>query len=120
MAWLLTPLLHLLAPAIFVFEILLKTCATTFSSMITPPFPYYGASLCGVDGGELSMLTGSRLGHRALFYIGVIDFLQPWTTQKVIEKELKGLIGYEKMAISCAHPVDYAERFLEFMDKHIT
>lgn len=118
--WLLKPLLHLLAPAIFVCQMLIETFAATFSSIINAPFPYYGVSLCGIDGGELSMLTGSRLGHRALYYLGVIDFLQPWTTQKVLEKEIKGLIGYEKAAISCAHPEDYAERFLDFMDKHIT
>ena len=118
--WLLRPLLHLLAPAIFICQMLIQTFAATFSSIITVPIAYYGVSLCGVDGGELSMLTGSRLGHRALYYLGVIDFLQPWTTQKVLEKEIKGLIGYEKAEISCAHPEDYAERFLDFMDKHIT
>ena len=114
------PLRQLFAPGLFVGNTAYKSLKSTLSSVLTLPFPYYGAGRCGVDGGALSVLVGKRLGHRAIYYIGVIDFLQPWTTQKVLEKELKGLMGYEKMAISCAHPKDYAERFLEFMDKHIT
>ena len=52
--------------------------------------------------------------------MGVIDFLQPWTTQKVLENQLKSALGYDKSAISCVHPKEYAERFLKFMDKIIT
>lgn len=89
-------------------------------SVLILPLPYCSQSFCGVYGGTLSMLPGKRLGHRALYYIGVIDFLQPWTAQKILEKELKGLMGYEKSEISCANPKDYAQRFLVFMDKHIT
>lgn len=114
------PLRQLCAPGLCLGNIVYKSLISTLSSVLTIPFPYYGAGICGVDGGALSVLAGKRLGHRAIYYIGVIDFLQPWTTQKVLEKELKGLMGYEKMAISCAHPKDYAERFLEYMDKHIT
>mmetsp|Transcript_7695 Transcript_7695/g.9607 ORF Transcript_7695/g.9607 Transcript_7695/m.9607 type:complete len:154 (-) Transcript_7695:1484-1945(-) len=98
-------------------------CNYFISSTFAPsvlPFPYYSRCFCGVYGGTLSMLPGKRLGHRALYYIGVIDFLQPWTTQKVLEKELKGIMGYEKSEISCANPNDYAQRFLVYMDKHIT
>ena len=115
-----TPIKQLIAPGVFVGQLVCTSVTRTLSSVFTPPFPYHGASLCGVDGGALSILTGKRLGNRALYYIGVIDFLQPWTTQKILEKELKGFMGYEKTAISCAHPKDYAERFLEFMDKNIT
>jgi hypothetical protein len=114
------PVRQIIAPGICVGQILYNSFSSTLSSIFTPPFPFYGAGACGVDGGTLSVLAGKRLGRRALYYIGVIDFLQPWTTQKVLEKELKGIMGYEKTAISCAHPKDYAERFLEYLDKHIT
>lgn len=115
-----TPLRHLFAPAFCLLQIMYKTFMSTVSSVLTLPFPYYGAGVCGVDGGSLSVLPGKRLGNRAIYYMGVIDFLQPWTTQKVLEREFKGLMGYEKAAISCAHPTDYAERFLDYLDKHIT
>ena len=115
-----TPIRQLIAPAIFSAQFLRRKILATISTVLTPPYPYYGAGLCGVDGGSLSVLPGKRLGNRAIYYIGIIDFLQPWTTQKVLEKEFKGLLGYDKAAISCAHPKDYAERFLDFMDMHIT
>jgi choline kinase len=52
--------------------------------------------------------------------MGLIDFLQPWTTRKVIERQLKGLMGQDINAISCVTPEEYADRFLEFLDNHIT
>lgn len=89
------------------------------SSVITVPLPYYGAGACGIDCGPHSIIHGNRLGHRAVFYLGVIDFLQPWTTQKILEREMKGFLGYDTKAISCMHPKDYASRFLGFLDDHI-
>jgi len=82
--------------------------------------PYYGAGVCGVDGGVLSIIPGRRSGHRAVYYMGIIDFLQPWTWKKVMENEIKGLVGYNTRAISCVSPKDYAARFLDFIDAHIT
>ena len=82
--------------------------------------PYYGAGVCGVDGGVLSIIPGRRSGHRAVYYMGIIDFLQPWTWKKVMENEMKGLVGYNTKAISCVSPKDYAARFLDFIDAHLT
>ena len=82
--------------------------------------PYYGAGVCGVNGGVLSIQTGRRAGDRAVYYMGIIDFLQPWTTKKVMEREVKGLLGYNTKAISCVSPKDYAARFLDFIDAHVT
>ena len=82
--------------------------------------PYYGAGVCGVDGGALSVVPGRRSGHRAVYYMGIIDFLQPWTWKKVLENEMKGLLGYNTKAISCVSPKDYASRFLDFLDAHVT
>jgi len=86
------------------------------SSALTFPFPYYGADICGVDCGMLSRIEGRRHGKRAIFYVGLIDFLQPWTVRKVVERELKGLFGYNKKLISCVHPHLYASRFLDFIE----
>jgi len=82
--------------------------------------PYYGAGVCGVDGGALSVIPGRRAGHRAVYYMGIIDFLQPWTWKKVMENEVKGILGYNTKAISCVSPKDYAARFLDFVDAHVT
>lgn len=115
----LAPLRQLSAPGVFICEKAYDAIRTTMSTVLTLPLPYYGAGLCGVDGGAFSVIPGRRLGKRAIYYMGVIDFLQPWTSQKVVERELKGMIGYNKSQISCVDPKEYAERFLAFIEKNI-
>jgi 1-phosphatidylinositol-4-phosphate 5-kinase len=113
--------IHLLcAPGLFICQKGYNLARNTLSTVLTLPLPYYGAGVCGVDGGALSIIPGKRLGKRAVYYLGVIDFLQPWTAQKVLERELKSVIGYDKTQISCIDPKEYADRFLDFMDKHIS
>lgn len=94
--------------------------AKTVSTVLTLPLPYYGAGFNVVDGGELSVLHGVRSGHRAIYYVGLIDFLQPWTVKKLFEREVKGLLGYDKKALSCVDPKYYASRFLNFIDVHLS
>ncbi len=65
-------------------------------------------------------MGGTRRGRRVTYYMGVIDFLQPWTVKKRLERDLKGLAGMDKSAISCVAPADYAARFLDFVDSHVT
>ena len=84
------------------------------------PLPYYSAGRTKVDGGALSSIRGTRKGKDVMYYLGIIDFLQPWTVKKQFERDLKGLAGYDKMGISCVAPVDYAARFLKFVDSHVT
>jgi hypothetical protein len=55
-----------------------------------------------------------------MYYLGVIDFLQPWTVKKRLERDFKGLAGYDKSGISCVAPSDYAARFLKFINSHVT
>mmetsp|Transcript_15421 Transcript_15421/g.22866 ORF Transcript_15421/g.22866 Transcript_15421/m.22866 type:complete len:84 (-) Transcript_15421:1088-1339(-) len=82
--------------------------------------PYYGAGSTKVDGGNLSSIRGTLMGKDVIYYMGVIDFLQPWTVKKRLERDLKGLVGYDKTAISCVAPSDYSTRFLSFIDSHVT
>lgn len=84
------------------------------------PLPYYGAGRTKVDGGILSSIQGTRKGKDVMYYLGVIDFLQPWTVKKRFERDLKGLAGYDKKGISCVAPVYYAARFLKFVDSCVT
>jgi len=92
---------------------------TMLSSALNFPLPYYKAGVCGVDGGALSIIEGRKAGKRCVFYLGLIDFLQPWTSRKICERQLKGLVGYDVHAISCVDPEEYGRRFLEFMDTYL-
>lgn len=84
------------------------------------PMPYYGSGMTKVDSGFLSSLRGTRRGKQVTYYMGIIDFLQPWTMKKRLERGLKGLAGYDTRAISCVAPSDYATRFLKFIEAHVT
>lgn len=114
------PIYAVAAPLLYIVQKVHTATEVTLSTVLTLPLPYYGAGICGVDGGTLSVLHGKRCGQRAIYYLGLIDFLQPWTFRKVIERELKGLIGYNKHAVSCVDPNEYSARFISFLDAHIT
>uniref|UniRef100_A0A7S0BY12 PIPK domain-containing protein n=1 Tax=Proboscia inermis TaxID=420281 RepID=A0A7S0BY12_9STRA len=111
------PMKTIIAPPLYLTSKLYTILGHTMSSILTLPLPYYGAGICGVDGGNLSILHGRRLGKRGVYYLGLIDFLQPWTTKKVLEREMWGLLGYDKSAVSCTDPEEYGERFIEFMSQ---
>ena len=114
-----TPVRLMLSPPVYVARKSWNTLRLTLNSIVTAPMPYYGSGQTGVYGGKLSVLHGKRKGDIAVYYLGLIDFLQPWTTRKVIERRLKGLAGYDTNAVSAVTPEEYGSRFLEFLDKHI-
>jgi len=97
-----------------------QKCLANFFHWLDFPLPHYGAATTLVDGGALSCLYGCRRGKRVTYYLGVIDFLQPWTVKKRLERDLKGLVGFDKAGISCAAPAYYAARFLDFVDSNIS
>lgn len=117
---LLAPIHIMSAPVVYFGRRAAAFADTTLSSILTRPLPYYGAGICGVDGGALAMVEGTRSGKRAIYYLGLIDFLQPWTARKVLERQMKSMMGYDTHAISCVAPEEYASRFLEFIDAHIS
>jgi 1-phosphatidylinositol-4-phosphate 5-kinase len=110
----------LVAPPLFFTRKLWAGVRRTMSTVLTYPLPHYGSSACVVDGGALSVVHGTRSGKHAIYYMGLIDFLQPWTARKVAEKQLKGMLGYDTSAISCVDPDEYASRFLDFIDTHVS
>ena len=116
----LTPIRLMIAPPLFFTRRLWSLTQRTMTTVLTYPLPYYGSSACGVDGGALSVMHGTGSRKRAIYYLGLIDFLQPWTARKVAERQLKGLIGYDVSAISCVDPDEYALRFLEFIEAHVS
>ena len=115
-----TPVRLVMAPPLFFTRRMWQVFRRTMSSVLTYPLPFYGASDCVVDGGSLSVVHGHRSGKRAIYYLGLIDFLQPWTARKVAEKQLKGFLGYDTKAVSCVDPDEYALRFLDFVEARIT
>jgi len=114
-----TPLRLLASPPAYVARTSWKALRLTLDSIATAPMPYYGSGRCGVDGGKLSVLHGERKGDRAMYYLGLIDFLQPWTARKVLERRVKGWMGHDTDAISAVTPEEYAARFLKFLDEHV-
>jgi 1-phosphatidylinositol-4-phosphate 5-kinase len=114
------PVRLLCAPPAFLVKQSWQIAQRTLSTIVTHPLPYYGAGKCGVDGGLLSVFHGTRHGRPALYYMGLIDFLQPWTARKVAERKLKGLMGYDTRAISCVSPEEYADRFLDYLNAHLS
>ena len=115
-----TPLRAMLAPPLYMSRMLWSLIDRTMTSVLTYPLPYYDSTTCGVDGGVLSMMQGTKSGKRVLYYMGVIDFLQPWTPRKVAERKLKGIFGQDTSAISCVDPDEYATRFLDFIEAHVS
>merc|ERR1712032_96509 len=110
----------LIAPPIYVSKKIWLFAHRVASSIMTQPLPYYGSGKCGIYGGKLSKLDGYHAGNRATYYIGLIDFLQPWTMKKAIERKLKGVLLHDMKSISCVPPEEYASRFLDFIDNHVS
>lgn len=110
----------LASPAMYVGRRAGGYVARTLAAAVTRSSHRYGGGACGVDGGRLSVLHGTRKGRRTVYYVGVIDVLQPWTVRKVLERRGKGLAGYDTQAISAVPPKEYAQRFLDFLDAHLT
>ena len=114
LASLLAPVKLFLAPPIYV----ANSVITKLSNAMAWSLPYYGAERCGVDAGHLAQAYGERHGQPALYYFGLIDFLQPWNAMKIAEYKWKSL-RYGQ-GFSCVSPEEYADRFLRFMEQHIT
>lgn len=54
----------------------------------------------------------------AIYYMGIVDFLQAWTTRKKLERAAKVyLLGQEADGTSVMHPAEYKVRFQNKMDE---
>ena len=52
-----------------------------------------------------------------IFYIGIIDVLQEYTTRKAFESQYRYLQTQGRPEASCVPPEDYAARFISFFDE---
>ena len=53
-----------------------------------------------------------------LYHVSVIDYLQEYTVLKWAETKVKTLLLRQKN-ISCIHPLQYGERFINWMEKYV-
>ena len=52
-----------------------------------------------------------------IFYIGIIDVLQEYTTRKALESQYRYMQTHGRPEASCVPPSDYSERFIGFFDQ---
>ena len=59
-----------------------------------------------------------RRQKKAIIFVGIIDILQQYTTQKKMETFLKSM-KHNKLQISSIDPNKYADRMIEFFDMYV-
>ena len=60
---------------------------------------------------------GAQLFGGKIFYMGVIDVLQEYTSRKALEAQYRFMKTHGRPEASCVPPSDYADRFLHFFDE---
>lgn len=53
-----------------------------------------------------------------IFYMGVIDILQEYTTRKILESQYRLVQTHSRTEPSCVPPAIYSKRFLDFFDEY--
>ena len=89
-------------------------------ALLSPPPPPPFCPLPSIPCGVHSAIPGTRHGAPVVFYFGLIDFLQPWSARKVLERKWKGARGWDLGGISCAEPGAYAARLVDFLGEVIS
>ena len=54
-----------------------------------------------------------------IYYMGIIDILQDWTTTKILEHNVKAVSGFNSTDMSAVSPADYFPRFVNFMKDEV-
>ena len=53
-----------------------------------------------------------------IYHVGMIDFLQKWTTQKKFENFVRSRLT-DELEISCVNPLLFEKRFITFIRKEV-
>ena len=61
---------------------------------------------------------GDQQYEGKIFYMGVIDILQEYTSRKMLESQYRLVQASSKNEPSCVKPSSYAKRFLRFFDEY--
>ena len=65
-----------------------------------------------------SAFKAHTLTGPAVYYFGIVDFLQDWTTKKTIERHLKIYVTRKDAdGLSVMQPLQYMKRFQNKMDQ---
>ena len=74
----------------------------------------------GVDAGPYSVVKGTRYNKPVTYYFGIIDFLQPFNRKKQLEYCAKAIRYAGRATYSCVPPRLYGQRFIHFIDQHMS
>jgi 1-phosphatidylinositol-4-phosphate 5-kinase len=61
---------------------------------------------------------GEQFYDGKIFYMGIIDVLQEYTSRKALESKYRKVSAHGKLDASCVSPHDYGGRFLCFFDEY--
>jgi hypothetical protein len=91
-----------LIPLVLITALLSPSFLHFVQSIFISPTHSLSLSLCGVHQGP------------SIYYMGIIDLVQPWTMQKRFERFTKGVLYRQDFSgISAQPPNDYSDRFIE-------
>ena len=62
--------------------------------------------------------NGPQPFESKIFYMGIIDILQEYTTRKALESQYRYIQTHGKPEASCVPPPDYCDRFLSFFEEY--
>jgi 1-phosphatidylinositol-4-phosphate 5-kinase len=61
---------------------------------------------------------GELLYEGKIFYMGIIDILQEYSTRKALESRYRMFQSPTRLAASCVPPMEYGRRFIKFFDQY--
>jgi 1-phosphatidylinositol-4-phosphate 5-kinase len=65
-----------------------------------------------------SPTNGNQQCEGKIFFMGIIDILQEYTSRKALESRYRRFQSVGRMAPSCVPPEEYGQRFLKFFDEY--
>jgi len=78
----------------------------------------FQTNMNGIRGFNEAAKGSTPTPRSEIYFMGIIDILQEFNLKKQIESSYKG-IKYNKDAISAINSKKYAQRFMEYLDKHM-
>ena len=102
-------------------------CENELQTLFTSTSDGIAATLCPLSSSDATLFhseastnqhPASSVAGPSVYYIGLIDILQTWTTSKKIERIYKTrILGRDPRGISAMPPKKYAQRFQKSMKR---
>jgi len=93
---------------------------TTVKGDILPPFPIKRERMSCVfqqDEGGFASTNNNNEETNELYFMGIIDILQPYDLRKWLEHSIKS-VRYDRHRISAVNPREYCARLLDFIKRN--